>query len=197
MSYFLRSINLLNVILVGLVILMTHSTAGPQFYKPFRPMPSKAASKAPGENEPPAGDGKTVTLDYISIAEKNLFHPERKIPVEKTAEEAKPLPKPEFVLYGTTLLSDRSIAYLEDKKAPQSTPGRGKRVSVLAKGESLSGYVLEDVGRESVLMVRGNEKLTVSLNELKERMGGQPPQAAMGGAPAAGQRTRPVPRPRR
>jgi hypothetical protein len=81
--------------------------------------------------------------DYAVIGYQNLFHPDRKIPPEK--KELPPLPMPEFVLFGTLLTPDLSVAYLEDKKAPVSTPGRGPRQTALKKGETLSGFTLREI----------------------------------------------------
>ncbi len=67
------------------------------------------------------------------ISEQNLFHPERKIPPEKQQEKA--VPKPDLFLYGTLITNDASYAFVEDKKAPYSTAGRGKRQTTLKKGD--------------------------------------------------------------
>lgn len=98
--------------------------------------------------------------DYMSIAEQNLFHPERKIPEKK---EEKQLPKPEFVLYGTLISDTTSIAYMEDMKAPYNTAGRGKRQKAIQKGASLSGFVLSEIYHDKVVMVRGDERIEVSV----------------------------------
>lgn len=100
-------------------------------------------------------------LDYTVITDQNLFHPERKIPLE--VKEAQPLPKPDFVLYGTLISGDTNIAYMEDKKSPYSTPGREKRQTPLKQGESMSGFTLKELSEDRVVMVRGEERLTVYL----------------------------------
>lgn len=116
------------------------------------------------ENEKEKKDSISLSpADYMVVAEQNPFHPERKIPVEKKAE--KPLTKPEFVLYGTLITDDISITYMEDLKAPVSTPGRGKRQSPLRIGQSLSGFTLKEIEPEKVVMVRGEERMTVYLND--------------------------------
>jgi len=102
-------------------------------------------------------------VDYMIISEENLFHPERKIPVEKKVEQ--PLPKPEFVLYGTLVSENISIAYLEDLKAPRNTPGRGKRIIPLRKGQTLSGFKLEEIETDRIVMTRGEEKIIVPIND--------------------------------
>jgi len=102
--------------------------------------------------------------DYILVADDNLFHPERKIPPEKKTEE-KPLPKPEFVLYGTLISSDLQIAYIEDLKEPRITKGRGKRQIPLRKGDTMSGFVLKEIVPEKVMMIRGDEKIIVQIHD--------------------------------
>jgi hypothetical protein len=102
-------------------------------------------------------------VDYMIISEENLFHPERKIPIEKKVEQ--PLPKPEFVLYGTLVSENISIAYLEDLKAPRNTPGRGKRIIPLRKGQTLSGFKLEEIETDRIVMTRGEEKIIVPIND--------------------------------
>ena len=111
-------------------------------------------------------------LEYALIGENNLFHPERKIPAEKKEEE--PLPKPEFVLYGTLITNDISLAYIEDMKAPRSSPGRGRRQTALRKGETLAGFTLKEIEHEMIVMVRGEENMTVPIDDPshpKERKG--------------------------
>jgi type II secretory pathway component PulC len=87
--------------------------------------------------------------------------------VDKVANP--PLPKPEFVLYGVLITDDASVAYVEDKKALQSTAGRGERQVALRKGETLSGFTLTEIGADKIVMVRGDEIITVNLSEPKVR----------------------------
>ena len=125
--------------------------------------PVKPSATEKTETEPPLQQTLNP-MEYTLIADQNLFHPERLIPPEKKAEA--PLPKPEFVLYGTLITSDLGIAYLEDKKgAPVTTPGRGKRQTALKKGESLSGFILKELFNDRVVMNRGEETMTVYLND--------------------------------
>jgi len=99
--------------------------------------------------------------DYMIIAEDNLFHPERIIPPEKKVEQE--LPKPEFILYGTMITDDLGVAYLEDLKAPRTTPGRGNRQVALKKGGALSGFTLKEIEADKIVMVRGEEKMIVHI----------------------------------
>jgi hypothetical protein len=111
------------------------------------------------------------------VAEENVFHPERRIPPEKR-EEAQ-LPKPDLVLYGTILNGDVSVAYVEDKKSPYTTPGRGKRPRVLKKGDAIGGFVLKEIDPTRITLVRNDETMVVTLDAVKDRGQGQ------GRAPAA------------
>lgn len=94
--------------------------------------------------------------DYLVVAEQNLFHPERRIP-PLTAE----VPRPEFVLYGTLVSDHTRIAYISDKKAVRSTPGRGNRQNSLKIGDSLSGYQLREVHHDHIVMQRGDDTMHV------------------------------------
>lgn len=101
--------------------------------------------------------------DFSIIGDENLFHPERKIPIEK--KEEKPLPKPEFVLYGTLISENLSLAYLEDLKEPYTSPGRGKRQIPLRAGDTLSGFTLKEIYTDKVVMIRGEEKIVLNLTD--------------------------------
>lgn len=154
--------NLLNLLLIGLLVLLLRYTFYPSPEPEVKLMPSQ--QKGMIENEKEKKDSISLSpADYMVVAEQNPFHPERKIPVAKKAEQ--PLPKPEFVLYGTLITDDLSIAYMEDLKAPISTPGRGKRQSPLRIGQSLSGFTLKEIEPEKVVMVRGEERMMVHLND--------------------------------
>lgn len=109
--------------------------------------------------------------EYTVIAENNPFHPGRIIPVEKKEEKtAPPLPKPEIVLYGTLISDDLSLAYIEDVSSPITSPGRGKRVRVIKKGADIGGFILKEIKPDMIVLVRGEEKMTVNLaSPIKKR----------------------------
>jgi len=106
-------------------------------------------------------------LDFIVVAEKNLFHPERRMPTDKKGEQD--LVRPEVVFYGAIITSDKKIAYVEDKKNPYSTPGRGKRQMPITEGAMIGGYKLTEVNPESIVLVRGDDRMVVNLRDHKER----------------------------
>lgn len=166
MRRLLSHVNLLNILLAGLLALAAQRTIMPFLsadVKSVLPAPKKTAAPQPPAQAKPAETKNPSPADYVVIAEQNLFHPDRKIPVEK--KEAQPLPKPEFVLYGTVRAGDVNIAYMEDRKHPVSTPTRGKKQIPLQTGQSLSGFTLQTIEADKVVMQRGEEKIVVQLND--------------------------------
>ncbi|MEW6584836.1 MAG: hypothetical protein AB1442_04390 [Nitrospirota bacterium] len=163
MKTFFRNVNILNMLLAaGLAIFV--------FYSLFPLLTVQVKYALPGavrqieEKEEKTKEPQIPSLaEYMPVSEENLFHPERKIPVEK--KEAQPLPKPEFVLYGTLVTDTVSLAYMEDLKAPRSSPGRGKRQTALRKGDSLSGFTVKEIDADKVVMIRGEEKIIVSVTD--------------------------------
>jgi hypothetical protein len=160
----LKQINLLNGILIIGSIVFIFGFLFPRLDTEVTFM-APPISKKPVEKNP-YDSLKTQTLspqEYRVTADQNLFHPDRIIPPEKTPESV--LPKPEFVLFGTLITPDLRMAYMEDKKAPVTTPGRGQRQSALKIGESLSGFRLKEIMPDKVVMTRGEETLQVPLQE--------------------------------
>jgi hypothetical protein len=157
-----RNINLLNLVLLSVAVVFSLYSLFPILdvrIKYALPLPGKSqviAKETTDELQTPS------VTEYAVISEKNLFHPDRKIPVEKKVEQ--PLPKPDFVLFGTLITGGTSLAYLEDLKAPRSTAGRGKRQIALRKGDTLSGFTLKEIHADKVVMVRGDETITLPVN---------------------------------
>lgn len=106
-------------------------------------------------------------LDFVVVTEKNLFHPERRMPPDKRGEQV--LARPEIIFYGAIITSDKKIAYVEDKKNPYSTPGRGKRQIPLAEGAMIGGYQLKEINPESIVLVHGDDQMVVNLRDQKDR----------------------------
>jgi hypothetical protein len=193
----IKSFNLLNCILVAAALVFTFSFLLPQRDSNLAiTLPSlKKKPVEKTQSEPPKAQNPSP-MDYVVVADENLFHPERKIPPEKKAEAA--LPKPEFVLFGTLIAPNLSMAYMEDKKAPVTTPGRGIRQSTLKQGEKLSGFTLKEIMKDKVVMARGEETIQVPLEnpgspkkrETQLATPGSQPQAP--GMPTAGQPRPPV-----
>jgi hypothetical protein len=196
--YILKSIHLLNLLLVAAVASCVVWLVYPLLNVKVAYKPPAVAQQAPASKEEnPAPVQSPPFSDYMVVAEQNIFHPERKIPPENKDEKA--LPKPEIFLYGTLLTDNMRIAYIEDKKAPQSTPGRGKMQTVVKQGELISGFTLKSVETDRIVLVRGEEQIIVYLNDAKKQReivtaptsgrpgapGGPAPFPAPAGGPAA------------
>jgi hypothetical protein len=110
---------------------------------------------------------KAAYSDYTLITEKNLFHPQRSIALG--IKEDQQMARPEIILYGTLITDEKRIAYIEDKRNPYSTQGRGKRQVAVGEGSMVAGYKLTNVDAESILLVHGEDKIIVTLNTQKER----------------------------
>jgi hypothetical protein len=186
--YFLSNVNILNILLAGILVAVAYFTFSPGSsirVRHRKTVVKKTADKKPGEAKKTAQDEKNPT-DYMIIAEQNLFHPDRKIPEQKTQKQAVALPKPDFVLDGTLITDDMKIAFMEDKKAPVSTPGRANRQTPLKIGNSLSGFTLMEIDKDKVVMQRGEEKMVVALEspeKSKTRQSQQTPSAPQGFRP--------------
>lgn len=167
--HLLSNLNLINLMLLGAIIFFIMHML--PFYKAdvqySLPPIDKYNIPASGADKKTELAKTSSPIDYAMIAEQNLFHPDRKIPVK--AKEAQSLPKADFVLYGTLISDNMNIAYIEDKNSPYNTPGRGKRQRKLSKGQSISGYTLAQVYSDKVVMLRGDEKIEVMVTKGKSR----------------------------
>jgi type II secretory pathway component PulC len=173
--YFLRSINILNLLLIAIVAAVAYFTFIPFFYLDARTLlPEVKEAPAVAVEEPAPSQGPSAA-DYAVISNQNLFHPERRIPPEIKPEAV--IPKPEVVLYGTLITDDTSIAYVEDKRAPYSTPGRGKRQIALKKGNSLSGYILKEIEPNRIVLAKGDDVIVVYLQAGEKRQPGSGAEA--------------------
>jgi len=191
--YIYRNINPLNIILFIGAVLIALGALLPYFYTQVRyNLPAAKLPPAEEEKSPEAAAASPSMSDYMVIAEQNLFHPDRKIPLEK--KEAQQLPKPELILYGTLITDGMSIAYVDDKKNPKTSPGRGKRQTVMKKGDAVSGFVLKEIETDRIMLARGDETMVVYLSQGdKSRTSEVPGAAAVSAKPVP---TAPAPAPR-
>jgi biopolymer transport protein ExbD len=179
----LKNINILNLLLLATVIILFFEFNYPLLNKKIKVTLPKAKEVTIQSEEKVAPESSVSYLDFVSVAEKNLFHPERKIPAENKDEKVA-IPKPDLVLYGTLITDNLSIAYIEDRKALYSTPGRGKRQTQLKKGDSISGYILREIEPNRIILVKGEEKLVVMLDDKEKRRGGETAASSASKAPA-------------
>ena len=165
MGRLLRSINLLNILLAAAAVAAALYIVVPRINKEmnFTPPAVKAApAPAEGRKQKTMSGPAAPPIDFMLIADQNLFNPERKIPVDKALAPPPP-PKPELVLYGTLINGDTRLAYVEDIKAPVITPGRGKRLKVLKIGDMVNDFRVTEIDPAIIVLVRGSEVMTVEL----------------------------------
>jgi hypothetical protein len=179
MQSFMKQINLLNCILLAGILAFGYFVLLPIFAKQVRVPLSPPSSKVAEQQKEAAEQAINPPLqEYAVVAEKNLFHPDRVIPSKK---EEIVIAKPEFVLHGTLITDNVSIAYMSDKKAVRSTPGRGQRQTGLKIGETMSGYTLKEILHDRVVMVQGDNRIEVQVisPESKKNRGATPPLASV------------------
>jgi hypothetical protein len=169
---FLNNINLLNLMLSGACLFLFFTLDYPLLNKKIEVSVPKSKEAPSLIQEVIAANDSIAYSDFISVAERNLFHPERKVPQAiKDAQAA--LPKPDLILYGTLITDNLSIAYIEDRKAPYSTPGRTNRQTQLKKGDSIGGYILREIEPNRIILTKGEEKLVVMLDNKEKRRGAE------------------------
>ncbi len=182
----LKSVTLLNLGLLAIAAAGIACAVYPLMDISVNVTPPALTDPAAGQGEPTPGTHAPAYTDYALIADQNLFHPTRAITASGPA-----LPRPEVILYGTLITDNMSIAYVEDRKSPRTTPGRGKRQIALKKGESLSGYVLTSVDRDRIELVKGGDKIVVHLSDQNKERSVESTRSAS--APAVQPRAAPAP----
>ena len=168
-KYIFQNINVLNCLLTVAVATVVYITVIPFLNLDIQmslPEVKETVERAEEKSAPPQNYSP---VDYAVVSEQNLFHPERQLTLDKNE---KAMPKPEVVLYGTMIMNDTSIAFIEDKKAPYSTQGRGKRQRALKIGDRLSGYILKEIAPTHIVLVKGEEKMIVMLYDGQKRTAG-------------------------
>ena len=165
--YLARSINPLNILLFIITVAAAICVLFPLMKTNARYSLPQVKPKPVEEAEKP--QEKSVNIlpsDYTVIGELNLFHPERRVPVDKKAEE---IPKPELILYGTMIQDNVQYAFIEDKKNPKTTPGRGNRQTTIKKGDVIGGFVVSEIGTDRITLTKGDDKMTVLLANTDKR----------------------------
>ena len=198
----IKNLNVLNMILLSITGLFTLyiflPTLEPQVK--FKLPSIKSPLEREGEESRP--ETRTPPMaEYAIVSERNLFNPERIIPVEKKDQQQQQqiLSKPDFLLYGTLISNDTKLAYVEDLKSLRNTPGRGRRQIALKIGDSLSGFVVKEIHPDYIVMARGEETIVLKILEnedKKERNVQTTPKAAEQPASPPVRKTR-NPRPNR
>ena len=167
MKYILQNMNVLNGLLAIVAAAMVYFIVIPFLNPDIRFSLPAVKEKIDESSKISVLPQNTSQADYAVIGDQNLFHPERIVPPEKKEEKA--IPRPDVILYGTLITDQLSIAFVEDRKAPKTTPGRGKRQIALHKGDQLSGYILRDIEANRIVLAKGEERIVVVIEDGEKR----------------------------
>jgi hypothetical protein len=184
--YLARSINPLNILLLIIVVAAAVIVLFPLMKMNAGYSLPQIKLKTVDETEKPQEkSGNILPSDYTVIGELNLFHPERRVPVDKKADE---IPKPELILYGTMVQDNVQYAFIEDKKSPKTTPGRGNRQTTVKKGDVVGGFIVSEIKADRITLTKGDETMVVLLantDKRKDSTGAQrPTQTTTPGTPS-------------
>jgi len=138
---------------------------------PLEPIPDQGAAKkseARTENSPAIGVVKEATsiASYHSIAEKNIFNPERKdFPVTGSGSAMKPAVRPQVILYGVTIAKDYQSASVVNPGRPLK---KGERdLMTLRLGERIGEYKLTKVLSDRITLEAPGDTFEVLLYDPK------------------------------
>ncbi len=95
---------------------------------------------------------------YLALVEKDLFRPSRTDPKTETGTQISH-PSEVLKLFGTIIMNNERIAILEDPSTKKSKPYH--------INDSLSGFVITDIQKDKVVVLRGDEKIEVKLRDMK------------------------------
>jgi len=169
----LNYIKILHLILLTIIVLFIIYFVRPGYDQEISVPPPiiKKTVETPAA-EKTAGQRIPGIMEYVIIAEQNLFHPQRIIPSEKKGNSE---PKPEIILFGTILSENSALAYIEDKKqAYTPTPGRGKRHRIVKPGDSIGEFIVKEIKPDSIELQKGEEKIRAFLYDKRKRSGNNP-----------------------
>ncbi|MBF0317116.1 MAG: hypothetical protein HQL04_02995 [Nitrospirae bacterium] len=167
----LRHFNLLNVSLIVLLIMTGMYEQG--LYKEKRPVRVTMKKVEPLEHEEvKIQEGRHLQDrgSYMLITDKNLFHQDRKLVLPVKAPPEVAAPPPEFTVYGILMYPNATTVYVEDKKNPYSTQGRGTRQRRLHQGDTISGYTLQTITPEYAEFVSGEKTLRFMVIDHKKKV---------------------------
>jgi type II secretory pathway component PulC len=169
-----RNVTLLNLLLSAALVLACISIIVPAMRMTYRlKLPRIVSKEGVPQEKPVQGTTAPLPTDYAVIGETNLFHPQRMIPIDTKKE----LPKPELFLCGIIHYGNELVAFVEDKKNPTTSPGRGKRQTVLRKGTVYAGYSVTGINKDSIVLTRGEQSVAVHLMDSGKRGGKNAPPA--------------------
>ncbi len=181
-----RNVTLLNVLLAVALVLSGIGVVCPAMSVSDRLKLPRIVPKETVLPERPAEEAaQPLPTDYAVVSEMNLFHPQRVIPIDAKKE----LPKPELLLCGIIMHGNQRVAFVEDKKNPTTSPGRGKRQTELRKGSVYAGYSVTEINTDSIALSRGEQTVSVYLMDQAKRGGKSATSAPSEARPSSTERS--------
>lgn len=192
-------ISLVALLVISFLILKNVETwTRPMETAPERTTTKKHAAKA--ENPPAVRPEKVEgsAQPYVAIADKNIFSPDRKdFPVQASAG-AKPIVRPQVVLYGVTIGDGFQFASIVN---PGRRLVRGEREMLSVKvGEKVGDYKLTKIASDRITLEAEGDVFEVLLYDPKSpkrrsdvRTATAPPPAPV--MPAGTSQAPPIPQP--
>jgi hypothetical protein len=173
MSFRYGILNLL-VVLVVLVLFFENYDiwTQPAQWVPEREVVKKVEKKPEIPLPPGPQKEPTPVKSYVSIAEKNIFNPERKdFPVlvspgvPGSEQMKKPVARPQIVLSGITTFGDYQSATISTPASPQR---KGERETMTIKlGDKIGEYKLSKILPDRITMEAGEDSFEILLYDPK------------------------------
>jgi hypothetical protein len=183
----------LTLLVLGVVLLLIFKNYE-LWTQPIQLVPEKNVGKR-SQSKPEAPSmmrtqkDPTTIKSYISIAEKNIFSPERKDFPVPMGNGKKELVRPQIVLYGVTILGDYQAASIANPGRPLR---KGERETFTVKpGERIGEYKLTKILSDRITLETEGDTFEVLLYDSKmpkKRM-----DVKTEGKPATVTSTQPVP----
>jgi hypothetical protein len=121
----------------------------------------KGETRVEGASVPGRQKETTSSASYISISEKNIFHPDRREFSMTSPEQSKPMSRPQIILYGITIGKDYQAASLVHPGRPLQ---KGEREMITVKmGEKVGEYKLAKILPDRITMESGDDSFDVLL----------------------------------
>lgn len=151
----MRKLFLVNIILSGIAIFLGFRLYGIWAFHSDEILPPKKKTEA----EKMKTDGIEIQKNigaYQVISQKDLFRPSR---TEWKVEGSKSPQTPPPKLFGIMITDKDKVAILED-------PSTNKRKTYRIK-DSVGSFIISEIENNKVILMRGGERVVVSLREIK------------------------------
>jgi len=135
---------------------------------PTATAPRKEAAKKPEiKTEPLSARAKesSTRANFLSIAENNIFHPERKeFPITAIAQP-QPNVRPQITLYGVAITGDYQSASIAQTGKP--VPKGGRETTTIKIGDRIGDYKLTKIMPDRIQLANGEDSFEVLLFDPK------------------------------